>query len=256
VAEENEIRSPQLAAKVEEIERLIRSGVKTGAFSLAALLESAQARLAEETLLETKETVEKKEREQKDRQGAIAQMVERETKLNEEEKERYGSFLQKEYFTKSDFNELDHFYSHSYDKLSNEGKAEMHTRIEEGIRRGEFRREELPTSVRTRDDDSKKVEAQTGVQAGRATKISEAAANSTTPTGRDVGDSSDQKNQVASRRDATESNPEKLKQAAVKARAAVPSDSLQGLELAFDDSSEPAKPSAANSSAGSKGHSI
>lgn len=177
-------------------------------------------------------------------------MVERETRLNAEEKERYEKLLQKDYFTKADFNDLDQFYSKSYDKLSSDGKAEMHQRIEEGIKRGEFSRDELPKSVREAQSNYKDVESGVTVKADRASKIS---GDVSASNGSVRGDSPDQ---VASIQYATDSNPEKLKQAAAKAKAAVPSDTLQGLELAFDDSIEPTKPAAAKTNGSSKETSI
>ena len=84
-------------------------------------------------------------------------MVERETKLNEEEKKKYAEFLAKDYFTRSDFNELSTFYADggAYDRLSTEGKANMSDRIQHGIERGEFSHDELPSNVRKKDAEFK-----------------------------------------------------------------------------------------------------
>lgn len=83
--------------------------------------------------------------------AAIAAMVEQETRLNEDEKIAYADLLEQEAFEKKDFKKLEHFYTHSYDKLSDEGKAQMSQRIEEGIRRGHFDHEDLPDIVQKMD---------------------------------------------------------------------------------------------------------
>lgn len=74
----------------------------------------------------------------------------KEAALNEEEKDAYRGFLKKEFFTKNDFKELEQFYTKSWDRLSEAGKAEMDHRVWEGIRRGEYKFNELPSAVRER----------------------------------------------------------------------------------------------------------
>jgi len=51
---------------------------------------------------------------------------------------------------------LDAFYASSYDKLSDEGKAQMSTRIQEGIRRGEFEFSDLPERVQKKENEFQK----------------------------------------------------------------------------------------------------
>lgn len=150
MTENSEVRSSQLAQRVEEIEKLIRSGAKVTGTSLAAMLETAQAQLASERSEEQFATVGKKEREQQER-VAVAHMVEREHRLNAAEKEQYGRFLEQDCFSKANFTELDRFYAHSWDKLSDEGKAEMSHRVWEGIRRDEYEFDELPENVRKKE---------------------------------------------------------------------------------------------------------
>lgn len=149
---DSEVRGSKLAQRVEEIEKLIRSGAVATGTSLASLLDSAQAQLDANRLEDEHLANDKKEKEQKDR-SAIAAMVERETKLNEEEKKKYSEFLAKDYFTRSDFSDLSKFYADggAYDRLSNDGKAEMSDRIEKGVQRGEFTRDELPMDVKRKD---------------------------------------------------------------------------------------------------------
>ena len=79
--------------------------------------------------------------------AAAAVLAAKETALNAKERETYKGFLEESYFTKKDFGKLDTFYTHSYDRLSEGGKDEMSKRIDEGIRRGEFKAADLPESV-------------------------------------------------------------------------------------------------------------
>lgn len=153
---DNEVRGSKLAERVEEIEKLMRSGVRVTGAPLASLLSTAQAQLEANRIEEEQLNKDKKEKEQKDR-SAIAAMVEREEKLSREEKEKYAEFLAKDYFTRSDFNELSRFYTDggAYDRLSEKGKTEMSDRIQEGIDRGEFTRDELPADVKRKDAEFK-----------------------------------------------------------------------------------------------------
>ncbi len=84
---------------------------------------------------------------------AIATLVMRETRLNAQEKQTYGSFLQKDFFTRNDFGNLEDFYADdgAWDKLSKRGKEEMSTRVWAGIERGEYTFSELPDSVRKKE---------------------------------------------------------------------------------------------------------
>lgn len=176
-----EVEASRFARTVEEIEKLMRDGGQPGqGYPLAAMLGSAQARLDSLRAEEEHVTTEKREKEQKD-QSAIAAMVERETKLNEEEKKKYAEFLSKDYFTKSDFRDLSQFYSDggSYDRLSEEGKAQMDHRVREGIRQGKFSRDELPDEVEKRtfkSEDRSQIRGQSSsnVRAAEATSVAHA----------------------------------------------------------------------------------
>ena len=145
----SEVEASRFARSVEEIEKLIRSGADISGYPLAAALESRQARLDSIRAEDEHVTTNKKERDQKDR-IAIAQMVEREAKLDKEEKDRYAQLLSKDYFTKSDFKDLEQFYTRSWDKLSDGGKAEVDKRVLEGVRQGQYEINELPDSVKER----------------------------------------------------------------------------------------------------------
>lgn len=84
-------------------------------------------------------------------QAEIARAVERETALDAGEKQSYSQFLEKEFFTRADFGNLESFYDKTYDKLSDSGKAQMHNRIWGGISHGEFEFGELPENVKKKD---------------------------------------------------------------------------------------------------------
>jgi len=81
--------------------------------------------------------------------------VERETALSSSEKETYGHFLSEEFFTKKDFGQLEKFYAHSWDRLTEGGKEEMSERVWEGIKRHEYTFDELPQVVQK--DESKQL---------------------------------------------------------------------------------------------------
>lgn len=86
-----------------------------------------------------------------EQQQGIAAMVEREHALNEAEKREYAELLSRDHFTRSDFGQLEHFYSHSWDKLTDEGKDEMSHRVWEGVRQGEYQFVELPEVVKEKE---------------------------------------------------------------------------------------------------------
>jgi len=85
------------------------------------------------------------------REVVITRLVERETALNSEEKQEYRGLLGHEFFTKSMFGTLEHFYSKSWDKLTEGGKAQVSHRVWEGVRHGEYRFEELPEVVKQKE---------------------------------------------------------------------------------------------------------
>ena len=63
-----------------------------------------------------------------------AQMAQREMALTEAEQQEYAALLKHEHFSKAEFGKLEHFYSHGYDKLTEEGKNQMSLRIWDGTR--------------------------------------------------------------------------------------------------------------------------
>jgi hypothetical protein len=94
---------------------------------------------------------EAKEHEQ---QMVLSTLVAKETALNPQERQQYGDFLKEKFFTKSDFNNLAHFYSHSWDKLTEGGKDQMSHRVWEGVRHGEYKFDELPDVVKEKEGES------------------------------------------------------------------------------------------------------
>jgi len=81
----------------------------------------------------------------------VATLAERETRLNSEEKRNYSGFLEKSFFTKSDFGSLEQFYAKTWDRLSERGKDEISHRVWEGVRRGEYKFTELPKVVQQKE---------------------------------------------------------------------------------------------------------
>lgn len=93
---------------------------------------------------------ERKEKEQY-QSVTVAYAVLREHNLTAAEKESFGSFLHKEFFTRADFGDLNQFYGSAWDRLCEEGKAEMSYRVWEGIRRGEYSFTDLPENTRKKE---------------------------------------------------------------------------------------------------------
>lgn len=145
----------ELATKLETV--LNRTGPTQAGVS--ALLTTALGRienLQHEGVLNPDQDEKRKNR--STQEIAIAAIVARETRLNEQEKASFAGFLEKDAFEKKDFKKLEQFYTHSYDKLSDDGKAQMSHRIEEGIRRGNFERDDLPTVIQEKHSSTEKIQ--------------------------------------------------------------------------------------------------
>lgn len=142
----------RLQGAVSQIENALRFSAGMDAATIGALstfLAHLQGRLAG---LEAKaEQQAKEDRTQADQEARISALVERERALNEAEKQEYASFLSEDHFKKADFDRLEHFYSHSWDKLTEEGKDEMSKRVWEGVRQHEYRFGELPEPVKEKE---------------------------------------------------------------------------------------------------------
>ncbi len=85
---------------------------------------------------------------------AVVHLVTQETALNQRERQQYGAFIQKEFFTKNDFTELENFYASAWDRLTAGGKAQMSHRVWEGVRRDEYQFSELPDEVKEKEAQS------------------------------------------------------------------------------------------------------
>ncbi len=79
--------------------------------------------------------------------AAASVLATKETTLNDSERHTYRSFPEEAYCTKRDFGRLDEFYAHSYDRLSEGSKDEVSKRIDEGVKRGEFKFGDPPANA-------------------------------------------------------------------------------------------------------------
>jgi hypothetical protein len=145
----NEIEQKNLQTLIATVETALAASTPGTRSLLENALNNAKARVG---VLETKikEAHEKSEGRARE-DAAIAALVANETALSEQEREEYGEFLRKEYFTKRDFAGLEHFYAQTWERLSEGGKDEMSQRVWEGIRRDEYAFSELPESVRKKE---------------------------------------------------------------------------------------------------------
>lgn len=94
--------------------------------------------------------------------SAAAIAAQQEINLNASEKQSFYNFLQKDYFTKNDFGQLEAFYKNSWDKLSDAGKDEMSNRIWEGVRKGEYSFADLPEDVKKKEQEKLDVQLKAG----------------------------------------------------------------------------------------------
>ena len=146
----DEIERDNLQATISAVETAIAVSTPGTRPLLQHFLQNAQSRVfALEKKIKDSETA--RENYSREQAAIVASLVEKESGLNAKEKETYGGVLKKEFFTKRDFAKLDEFYSHSWERLSEGGKDQMSHRIWTGIRRGEYRFEELPASVREKE---------------------------------------------------------------------------------------------------------
>ncbi len=149
ISEDQEYK--RLQAEVAQIENSLARAAASGstvASALATYLNSLKTRLF--TLDEKHKALEQEKQRSTDQQN-IAALVERESALSEREREQFGGFLEKEFFTKADFGDLEGFYCSTWDRLSEGGKAEMSQRIWEGVRHGGYAFCELPEIVKEKE---------------------------------------------------------------------------------------------------------
>ena len=152
MTENRGIESSLLAENIRRIENMIKEGMSAGLeFMLKGELLNQRAQLSEIRIEEG--TAESRKEEKVRESTALAGLIAAETRLNTEEKAQYGEFLEQEFFTRADFSKLDKFYSETWDKLSDEGKAQMSERVREGIRHNEYSFDELPENVRKKESE-------------------------------------------------------------------------------------------------------
>lgn len=146
-------RSSATAKAVKDIEALLaNSNALRGSTSntvLTAMLDSTKKRLAE--IERDEEEHERQERQKSSNELAIAHKAQRETALNAEEQRQYADFLEKDHFTRADFGKLESFYTNTWERLSEDGKAEMSHRVWEGVRQQEYEFSELPDVVKEKE---------------------------------------------------------------------------------------------------------
>ena len=149
----DEVEYSRLAAQVQEIEKLVNSGQPGDVgYLLKSFLHNAKSRLEEIQHDEVRAEDEKKDQKAKE-YSSVVQLAEMEHKLNADEKQQYSAFLKLDYFTKANFDELEDFYTNSWDKLSETGKDQMSARVWEGIRRKEYTFDELPHIVKEKESE-------------------------------------------------------------------------------------------------------
>lgn len=152
----DEVERWSLERSIAQIETVIAHGTASYGSSMTSMLvrfvENAKQRLGH--LDQQDQFVAEEKRKQGAQELAIAHLVGQETALNHAEREQYGAFLAKEFFTKSDFGELAGFYTNTWDRLTEGGKAQMSHRVWEGVRRDEYRFSELPDPVKEKEAQS------------------------------------------------------------------------------------------------------
>jgi len=147
------VEAGDLRKAVSEIEALFASGTArqggANTMVLGYLLDRAKNRIAEIAREEVDAIAE--EREKGIQEIAAAVIAQREAALNMEERRQFAEFLNKDHFSKADFESLEKFYQSAWDRLSEDGKAEMSHRVWEGVRLKEYEFSELPEVVKQKE---------------------------------------------------------------------------------------------------------
>lgn len=153
MVERNEIELARLDCLIGELQWKIFQGGGFQAATTSMLVKQlveAQQNSASVHQEEQREKEKKDRAEQQERRWVIAR-AERELALSQSEQRDFASFLQREFFTKEMFPRLDRFYSQTWERLSEEGKAEMSKRAWEGVKQGQYQFHELPDSVKEKE---------------------------------------------------------------------------------------------------------
>lgn len=153
MGEGNAIELRRLDKLISDLQWLIFNGGGCQAATTSMLVKAladAQARSVSVSIEHEEEAKEDERKEQAEHAIAVS-MAERELALSRSERAVYASFLECEFFTKAMFGKLDHFYTNTWDRLSEDGKSEMSRRVWEGVRRNEYEFFELPESVKSKE---------------------------------------------------------------------------------------------------------
>ena len=142
----DEMERNALDRTIGDVERTIATSGSTTTLQL--FLQNARSRVS---ILDKRIKDTQDKQESKARDHVVEMMVEREKALSTEEKQTFGEFLRKDFFTKADFGKLETFYANTWDRLSKEGKDEMSGRVWEGVRRSEYEISVLPKAMREKE---------------------------------------------------------------------------------------------------------
>lgn len=149
-----QIEAVDLRRAIREIEGLLANGTalkgSANTMVLAHLLERAKNRIVELDRAADVAIAEEREKGQMEIAAAVV-TAQREVALNMEERRQFTEFLAKDHFTKADFGSLEKFYQSAWDRLSEDGKAEMSHRVWEGVRLKEYEFRELPEAVKQKE---------------------------------------------------------------------------------------------------------
>lgn len=142
----------RLQSEISRLEALLAfGGVADDSIrrSITTFIDSARKQIQGIEIEQQKLEKEKREKEEQD--IALSTAARLETALNAREQAEYDSFLKEDHFTKADFGKLEKFYTNTWDRLSENGKAEMSHRIWEGVRRKEYDFDDLPDIVKQKE---------------------------------------------------------------------------------------------------------
>lgn len=144
-----ELQRLQLA--VAQAEELFAKGISSVA--LTTFLNAGQQRLSTlqaEGSLEGESESKRKEKLLNLEAGII---VAREHRLSAAEKYAFADLLTYSHFKREHFVEIEAFYAQSWDKLSENGKAQLSHRVWEGIRQDEYSFTELPKIIQKKESE-------------------------------------------------------------------------------------------------------
>lgn len=166
----DELERDDLQRMIGQVETALTVSAPGTRGLLEHFLQNAKMRVSS---LEKKIEESAKQREEHEQgQNASAAIAERETALNEAERKTFAGFLEKSFFKKDDFPQLDEFYAKSWNRLSERGKDEMSFRVWEGVRRKEYSFDSLPEVLKDAETDRAYMHMTRGDSCSRADRIS------------------------------------------------------------------------------------